>query len=69
MVEPNTGFVFGLNEPVDDDPVDPNAPVDWDAIAEDVFNFYEPLFQQETEEGQFLVPFSNLLHIFYSICL
>ncbi|RLM93072.1 uncharacterized protein C2845_PM08G16470 [Panicum miliaceum] len=50
MVEPNTGFVFDLNEPVEDNPVDPDAPVDWDAIAEDVFDFDEPLFQEEIEE-------------------
>jgi hypothetical protein len=57
MVEPNTGFVFDLNEHIEDDPVDPNAPVDWDAIAEDVFNFDVPLFHEQIEEGQFLVSF------------
>jgi hypothetical protein len=54
MVEPNTGFVFGLNELVEDDPVDPNAPVNWDVITEDVFDFDKPLFQEEIEKGQFL---------------
>jgi len=57
MVEPNTDFVFDLNEPVEDVPVDRNAPLDWDAIAEDVFDFDEPLFEEEIEEGQFVVLF------------
>ncbi|PUZ60933.1 hypothetical protein GQ55_4G219400 [Panicum hallii var. hallii] len=50
MVEPNTGFVFDFNEPIEDDPVDRSAPVDWDAIAEDAFDFDEPLFQEEIED-------------------
>ena len=44
-------------------------PLDWDAIAEDVFDFDEPLFEEEIEEGQFVVLFFYLLSIFYSICL
>ena len=32
-------------------------PLDWDAIAEDVFDFDEPLFEEEIEEGQFVVLF------------
>lgn len=57
MVEPNNSLVFDLNEPIEDDPVDPNAPMDWDAIAEDVFDLDEPLFQEEVEEGQFFSSF------------
>lgn len=47
MVEPNPSFNCDLNEPndlgdlVEDDPIDPDAPVDWDAIPEDIFNLDE----------------------------
>jgi hypothetical protein len=63
MVEPNHSFHFDLNEPNDwgdpvaDDPIDPNAPVNWDTIAEDVLIWMIHCLTKRSKKVRFKLSF------------